>query len=130
MRGQTAQTKQITQISSGRVSTPHNSASPQHQNLATQVSENNNLPMVEQTPGNQNSLTNNSINRLVDAIAGIATQKRPQAATLLKPVSTHTILYGGKNGKFVLFENLFHLMIKMKPEMTEAMKKNHFHAHL
>ena len=86
--------------------------------------------MVEQTPRNQNLDANNSINRLADAIAGIATQQRPQAATMLKPVSTNTIIYDGKNEKFELLEDLFHTMLKMQPEMTEAMKINHFHAHL
>ena len=36
----------------------------------------------------------------------------------------------GKNEKFELFEDLFHTMLKMQPEMTEAMKINQFHAHL
>ena len=85
--------------------------------------------MVEQTP-RQNSDANNSINRLVDAIAGIATQQRPQAATMLKPVSTNTLIFDGKNEKFDSFEDLFHTRLKMQPEMTEAMKINHFHAHL
>ena len=53
--------------------------------------------MVEQTPRNQNSDENNSINRLVDAIAGIATQQRPQAATLLKPISTNTLIFDSIN---------------------------------
>ena len=35
-----------------------------------------------------------------------------------------------KNEKFELFEDLFHTMLKMQPEMTEAMKINHFHAPL
>ena len=86
--------------------------------------------MVEQTPENQNSDAKNSINRLADAIAGIATQQRPQAATMLKPVSTNTLIFDGKNEKFELFEDLFHTMLKMQPEMTEALKINHFHAHL
>ena len=86
--------------------------------------------MVEQIPRNQKSVANNSINRLVDAIAGIATQQRPQAATMLKPVSTNTLLFDGKNEKFELFEDLFHTMLKMQLEMTEAMKINQFHAHL
>ena len=86
--------------------------------------------MVEQTPRNQNSNANNSNNRLVDAIAGIATQQRPQAATMLIPVPTNALLFDGKNEKFKLFEDLFHTMLKMQPEMTEAMKINHFHAHL
>ena len=86
--------------------------------------------MVEQTARSQNSDANNSINRLVDAIAGIATQQRPQAATMLKPVSTNTLIFDSKNEKFELFEDLFHTMLKMQPEMAEAMKVNHFHAHL
>ena len=86
--------------------------------------------MVEQTPRNQILEANNSNNRLADAIAGIATQPRPQAATMLKPVSTITLIFDGKNEKFELFEDLFHTMLKMQPEMTEAMKINHFHAHL
>ena len=52
--------------------------------------------MVEQTPRNQNSDANNSVNRLVDAIAGFATQQRPQAATMPKPVSTKTLVFDGK----------------------------------
>ena len=84
--------------------------------------------MIEQTPINQNLDPNNSINRLADAIAGITTQQRPQAATMLKPVSTNTLIFDGKNEKFELFEDLFHTMLKMQPEMTEAIKINHFHA--
>ena len=126
--GQTTQRNQIPQFLTGRILTPRNPPSHQHQNLSTQVSQKNNLPMIEQTPRNQNSDANNSINRLVDAIAGIATQQRPQAATMLKPVSTNTLIFDGKNEKFQLFEDLFHTMLKMQPEMTEAMKSNHFQA--
>ena len=86
--------------------------------------------MVQQTPTNQDLDANNSINRLADAIAGITTQQRPRAATTLKPVSTITLIFDGKNEKFELFEDLFHTMLKMQPEMTEATKTNHFHAHL
>ena len=76
--------------------------------------------MVEQTPRNRNSDANNSINRLAEGIAGIATQKRPQAATMLKPVSTNTLNFDGENEKFELFEDLFHTMPKMQPEMTKT----------
>ena len=86
--------------------------------------------MAEQTPRNQNPDANNSINRLADAITGIATQQQPQAATMLKPVSTNTLIFDGKNDKFEIFEDLIHTMLKMQPEMTEAMKINHFHTHL
>ena len=126
MTRQTAQTNQFPEFLTGRIMTPLH----QYQNLSTQVSQDNNLPVVEQTPSNQNLEANNSINRLADAFAGIATQPRPQAAAMLKPVSTNTLIFDGKNENFELFEDLFHTMLKMQPEMTEAMKINHFHAHL
>ena len=128
--GPTAQTNQFPEFLTGRTITPHESPLHQYQNLSTQVSQDNNLPVVEQTPTNQNLEANNSINRLADAIAGITTEKRPQAATMLKPVSTNTLIFDGKNEKFELFEDLIHTMLKMQPEMTEAMKINHFHVHL
>ena len=128
--GQPAQTNQFPEFLTGRIQTPRNPSSHQYQNLSTQVLQDNNLPMVEQTPRNQNSDANNSIKRLADAIAGIATQQRPQTATMLKPVSTNTLIFDGKTEKFEPFEDLFHTMLKMQPEMTEVMKINHFHAHL
>ena len=128
--GQTAQTNQFPEFLTGRTVTPRNPPSHQYQKLSTQVSQDNILPVVKQTPRNQNLDANNSINRLADAIAGITTQQRPQAATMIKPLSTNTLIFDGKNEKFELFEDLFHTMIKMQPEMTEAMKINHFHAHL
>ena len=75
--GQTAQTNQFPEFLTGRISTPRNPPSHQYQNLSTQVSQDNNLPVLEQTPRNQDSDANNSINRLVEAIAGNATQQRP-----------------------------------------------------
>ena len=128
--GQPAQTNQFPEFLTGRIQTPRNPSSHQYQNLSTQVIQDNNLTMVEQTPRNQNSDANNSINRLVDAIAGIATQQRPQTATMLKPVSTNTLIFDGKNKKFEFLKDLFHTMIKMQSEMTKSMKINHFHAHL
>ena len=119
--GQKDQTNQIPEFLTGRILTPRNPSSPQHQHLSTQVSQDNILPVVEQTPKNHNYDANSSINRLADTITGIATQQQPQATTMLKPVSTNT---------FEVFEDLFHKMLKMQPEMTEAMKINHFHAHL
>ena len=127
---QTAQTNQMPEFLTGRILTPRNPSSHQYQNLLTQLSQDNYLPKVEQTPTKQNPDANNSINRLADAIAGIATQQRPQAATMLKPASTNTLIFDGKNERFEIFEDLFHTMLKMQPEMTEAMKINHFHSHL
>ena len=128
--GQTAQTNQFPEFLTGRIQTPRNASFHQYRNLSTQVSQDNNLPVVEQTPTNQNLEANNSINCLADAIAGSTTQQRPQAATMLKPVSTNRLIFDGKNEKFELFEDLFHTILKMQPEMTEAMKINHFHAPL
>ena len=54
---------------------------------------------------------------------------RPSAQTLMiRPVSTATLTFDGKSEKFELFEDLFHTIIKMQPDMTEAMKTNHFHS--
>ena len=128
--GQTAPPNQFPEFFTGCILTPRNPPSYQYQNLSTQVSQDNSLPLVEQTPRNQNSNVNNSINRPADTIAGIATQQRPQAATMLKPVSPNTLIFDGKIDKFELFEDLFHTMLKKQPEMTEALKINHFHAHL
>ena len=60
----------------------------------------------------------------------MATQQRPQAATMLKTVSTNTLIFDDKNEKFELFEDLFHTRLKMQPEMTEDKKIKLFHAHL
>ena len=128
--GQTAQPNQFPEFLTGRIVSPRNPPSHQHQNLSTQVSQDNILPMVEQTPRNQKTDASNSINRLADAIAGIATQQPQQAATMLKPVSTNTKFFDRKNEIFELFDDLFHTRLKMQPKMTEAMKINHFHAHL
>ena len=128
--GQTAHINQIPEFLTGRTQTSRNPSSHQYQNLSTQVSQDNNLPVVEHTPTHQNLDANNSINRLADAIAGITTQQPSQATTMLKPVSTSRLIFDGKNEKFELFEDLFHTMLKMQPEMLEAMKINHFHAHL
>ena len=55
--------------------------------------------------------------------------KRPSAQTLMvRPVSSTTLTFDGKSEKVELFEDLFHTMIKMQPDMTEAMKINHFHS--
>ena len=64
--------------------------------------------MVEQKPKTQNSDSKKSINRRTDAIAGIANEQSPQLATMLKPVTTKTLTFDGKNEKFELSEDRFH----------------------
>ena len=67
------------------------------------------------------------INRLADVIMGMNT-KQPSQTLMVRPVSTTTLTFDGKSEKFELFEDLFHTMIKMQPDMTETMKNNHFHS--
>ena len=48
--GQTTQTNQITEFLTGRILTTRNPPSHHQQKLSTQLSQDSNLPMVEQTP--------------------------------------------------------------------------------
>ena len=50
-------------------------------------------------------------------------QNQPTAQQItIRPVSSITMTFNGKSEKFELFEDLFHTMIKMQPEMSEQMK--------
>ena len=98
--GQTTQTNQIPEFLTQRISTPRNPPSTQYQNLSTQVSQHNDLPTVEQTPRNQNSDSNNTI-------ICLATQQRPQAATMLRPVSTSKLIFDGKMEKLNFLKTYF-----------------------
>ena len=65
--------------------------------------------------------------RLADVLTTM--QNRPTAQQLTtRPVNSNTMTFDGKSEKFELFEDLFHTMIKMQPEMTEQIKINHFHS--
>ena len=67
------------------------------------------------------------ISRLADVFTNM--QSRPTAQNLtIRTVNSNTMSFNGKTEKFELFEDLFHTMIKMQPEMTEQMKINHFHS--
>ena len=64
-------------------------------------------------------------NRPADVIMGM--NNKPSAQTLMvRPVSTIILTFDGKSEKFELFEDLFHTMIKMQPDMTETMKIDRF----
>ena len=127
MTRQTAQRNQVPEFLTGCILKPHNPPSHHCQNLSAQISQNHNIPMVEQTPRNQNSDRNNCISPQCYAIARIATQRGPHAATT--SIHEHNN-FDGKSNTFQLFEDLFHAMVKLQPEITEAMKTNHFHARL
>ena len=127
--GQTAQTNQIPEFFTGRILTPRNASSHQYQNLSTQVShKTTNYQWLNKHQEIKPQTQTIPFDCLADAIAGIATQQRPQAATMLKPLCTNTLIFDGKSESFELFEDLFHTMLKMQTEMTEAMKIGHFHA--
>ena len=67
------------------------------------------------------------ITRLADVLTTM--QNRPTAQQLtIRLVNSNTMTFDGKSKKFELFEELFHTMIKMQPEMTEQMKINHFYS--
>ena len=93
-----------------------NSNNDESQDIIPQVSE----ATTPTTPSDPS-------NRLAEVL--VRMNNRPSAQTLtVRPVSTTTLTFDGKSEKFELFEDLFHTMIKMQPDMTEAMKINHFHS--
>ena len=69
------------------------------------------------------------INRLADVLTSM--QNRPTAQQLTtSPVHSNTMTFDGKNEKFEMFEDLFHTVMKMQPEMPEQTKINHFNSFL
>ena len=88
--GETPQAIQIPEFLKRRILRPRDAPIIQHQNFSTQVSEDNNLPIVEQTTKNQNSQSNDCISCLAEVIAGIATHQRWQSAKMPNPESTNT----------------------------------------
>ena len=92
---------------------------------------NDDLPLLDTTIPAQERITtaadSDPITRLADVLTTM--QNRPTAQQLtIRPVNSNTMTFDGKSEKFELFEDLFHTMIKMQPEMTEQMKINHFHS--
>ena len=67
------------------------------------------------------------LTRLAVVLTGMTNKQTPQTL-MVRPVSTTTLTFDGKSEIFELFEDLFHTMIKIQPEMTETMKINHFHS--
>ena len=112
----------VTEFLTGR---PMQSCEP----LQRQNSNNNEsqvtIPQVPETTTPNTS--SDPINSLAEVLVGM--NNRPSAQTLMvRPVSTTTLMFDGKSEKFELFEDPFHTMIKMQPDMTETMKRNPFHS--
>ena len=82
------------------------------------------IPVQERTSP---AVESHPIHRLVDVLTSM--QIRPTSLQLtIRPVNSNTLTFDGKSEKFELFEDLFHTMIKMQPEMSEQMKINHSHS--
>ena len=96
----------------------------QHQNSKNNESQ----ALGPQVPETTKPTTpSDPINRLAEVLVGM--NNRPSAQTLMvRPVNSTTLTFDGKSEKFELFEDLFHTIIKMQPDMTETMKINHFHS--
>ena len=67
------------------------------------------------------------VNRLADVLTSMQNRTTAQQLTI-RPVNSNRMTFDGKSEKFELFEDLFHTMIKMQPDMSEQMKINHFHS--
>ena len=78
------------------------------------------IPQVPETTTPNTS--SDPINRLAEVLVGMNNRSSVQTL-MVRPVSTTTLTFDGKSEKFELFEDLFHTMIKMQPDMTETMKK-------
>ena len=110
---------EVPEFLTGRVSSRnHLDRSYEDINLDTTIpAQERNAPATQTDP----------ITRLADVLTTM--QNRPTAQQLtIRPVNSNTMTFDGKSEKFELFEDLFHTMIKMQPEMTEQMKINHFHS--
>ena len=104
---------------------PTRSHEPLQRHNLTDHESQETIPQVPETttPNTSSDL----INRLAEVLVGM--NNSPSVQTLMvRPVSTTTLTFDGKSEKFELFEDLFHTMIKMQPDMTKKMKINHFHS--
>ena len=71
--------------------------------------------------------TPDPINRLADVIMG-RNYKSSVQTLMVRLVSTTTLTFDGRYEKFEVFEDLFHTMMRIQPDMTETMKITHFHS--
>ena len=97
---------------------------PQSQDHIYHASQDNSHYVQETTGPNA---TFGLLTRLADVLVGMNTKQSPQTL-MVRPVSTTTLTFDGKSEKIELFEDLFHTMVKMQPEMIETMKINHFYS--
>ena len=101
----------------------HTQPTLSRQTSTSTINMNTTLPDPEKPP----ILSQDPINRLADVMVNLQNKPQNQSFTM-RPVNITTRKFDGKSQKFELFEDLFHTMIKMQPEMTEQMKINHLHS--
>ena len=64
--------------------------------MIKQLSRDTKLPILESNHERASNDYNNPVNRIAEAIAGIASQQRLTTSAILKPESTNAILFDGK----------------------------------
>ena len=101
--GQTALTNQSPEFRTGCFLIPHDPPSHKQQNLSAQVSQDNNLPIFEQTHVHSKSDSKNSISCLSEAFEGTASQQRPQATTMIQPLPINTLILDNRKKNWVLW---------------------------
>ena len=104
---------------------PMQSREPLQRHTSTNPESQDTIPQVPETTAP--TTPSDPINRLAEVLVGMNNRPSPQTL-MVRPVSTTTLTFDGQSEKFELFEDLFHTMIKMQPDMTETMKINHFHS--
>ena len=122
--GHNAQHTSTPEFLTGRILTQNNALSQQltpPSNLATHISPDNTLPIVEQLL--QIRIEAILSTNLRKAIAGIAFQRQPHLSLVFfKPTKTNISIFDQGNEQFELFEDPFQASFKLQPEMTEEMK--------
>ena len=104
---------------------PMQSREPLQRHNSTDHEPQETIPQVPETTAP--TTPSDPINRVSEVLVGM--NNRPSQQTLMvRPVSTTTLTFDGKSEKVELFEDFFHTMIKMQPDMTETMKINHVHS--
>ena len=99
----------------------HSRAETQNENLSQGPTSENNPVVLETT------VNSDPIRRLAEVL--VRMNSKPSAQTLVvQLVSTTTLTFDGKSEQFEIFEDLFHTMVKLQPEMAESMDINHFHS--
>ena len=91
-------------------------ARDQHDLFNTTCLQQNNPPVDVKDP----------ITRLAEVLTNIQNRPTAQQHFTIRPVNFNSMISDGNREKFELFEDLFHTMITMQPEMSEQIKITHF----